>query len=249
MAPSNDNFQFGKTQPLGKVSFGEETSYSDKFVRAPTADLTAPKKKSAPLGITADLVGQMQAQADNQLKTCRTILDKFEQRMRILKWAQEVASQAAGQPPAQTAAPQPPEPDPRKKGLFGKKAPPAPRPSKPAKPAKWDPASRPKTTVTLSSQEQAIAVVVARIVEAHPEVQRQVQIALYQYTEAVKAVDEALQGLSRARGSELQRAFDELEKLEVAKVQGKIYPLTNFHEVFKAHPQISRLFPPPMPRK
>ena len=262
---ANDNYQFGRTQPLGKVSFGDGT-YSDQFVRAETANLQPPKKKTTPLNVTAELVEQMVASAENQLRTCRIIVDKFNQRMRILQWAEEVARTTNGSaPPEPEPEAQPePEPTPKKKGLFGKKlgAPKAaPKlgskaagkaglrggPSE-AKSASSKP-PKVKTTVQLSGPEQTLGMSIAKIISRDPHLHRRVQVAIYQYSEALRAVNEGQASLDGARANAPQKAFDELEKLEVAKIQGKIYPLCNFHEVFKDKPEVARLFPPPMPRK
>ena len=248
---AGDNYQFGRTQPLGKVSFGD-TSYTDSFVRAPTMDLSPARRSTAPLVMTREAVDQVLDQADGQLKTCQTILDKFSLRMRILQWAEDSAlhAQAAPDSPSATAEPRSAV-APRKGAIAGKLLPnrnqSAARPDPRSKPSPPRPES-PKVAGTLSRQEQEMAIAIAKIVARDPRVLQQLQIALYQYAEAVRSVGSAVAEVARIRRLDPQSANMELGRLEIAKIQGKIYPLTNFSEVFKAYPLIARLFPPPMAR-
>jgi hypothetical protein len=255
---ANDNYQFGRTGPLGRVSFGDK-NYSDKFVRSETQALGG-KKRTAPLHVTGDLVGRMVDQADDQLRTCRIIVDKFNQRMRILQWAEEVSrSPEMGHPEPE---PEPePEPAPQKKGLFGlgskKPAPAAKKPlGKPgglgskaggagATAAKAEKVPKVKTSVQVNSQEQALGMTLSRAIARNPETRRRVQIAVYQYQVATEAVSDGENALDRLRNMDPQDAFAQLEALDVAKIQGKIYPICNFHEVFKTDSEITKLFPPP----
>lgn len=250
---AGDNYQFGRTQPLGKVSFGDN-SYADSFVRAPTMDLSGARRTTAPLVMTREAIDQLLNQADGQLKTCRTILDKFSLRMRILAWAEDSARRTQAQ--AAPAAPgegddSQPAAEPRK-GLIGKnlllnRSAGAARPDPRPKPSQPRPES-PRVAGTLSRQEQEIAISISKIAARDPRVLQQMQIALYQYADAERSVASAVAEVERIRQLDPQSANAELSRLEIAKIQGKIYPLTNFSEVFKAYPQIARLFPPPMAR-
>lgn len=249
---AGDKYQFGRTQPLGKVSFGDN-SYTDSFVRAPTMDLSATRRNTSPLVMTREAIDQLLNQADGQLKTCQTILDKFNLRMRILQWAEDSArrnqAQAAPADPLAAADSQPAADS--RKGLLGRKLlpgrPGAARPDPRPKPSQPRPDAT-KIAGALSRQEQEIASAIAKIATRDPRVLQQMQIALYQYTEAERSVGAAVVEVARIRQLDPHSAHAELARLEIAKIQGKIYPLTNFSEVFKAYPQISRLFPPPMPR-
>lgn len=264
---NHDTYQFGRTGPLGKISFGDKT-YSDQFVRTETTPLAA-KKKTQPLQITGDLVSRMIDQADDQLRTCRIIVDKFNQRMRILQWAEEVSRS----PDLGAAEPEPePEPQParpEKKGLLGLKK---PGPGAGAKPGTAKPGmARPtglgarnsspgaggtaqraekvpkgvKTSVQLNAQEQALGLTISRAIARNPDMRRRVQIAVYQYQMASQAVADGEKALADLRSQDPQDAFNQLEALDVAKIQGKIYPICNFHEVFKGDAELVRLFPPP----
>ncbi|MBM3273676.1 MAG: hypothetical protein FJZ00_00880 [Candidatus Sericytochromatia bacterium] len=257
---ANDNYQFGRTGPLGRVSFGDK-NYSDKFVRSETQALGG-KKRTAPLHVTGDLVGRMVDQADDQLRTCRIIVDKFNQRMRILQWAEEISrSPEMGQPLSDPETD--PEPAPPKKGLFGlgakKPAPAAKKPlAKPgglgAKPAgagtgavaaRAEKVPKVKTSVQVNPQEQSLGMAISKAIARSPETRRRVQIAVYQYQVATQAVNDGENALDRLRNLDPYDAFAELEALDVAKIQGKIYPICNFHEVFKTDAEITKLFPPP----
>ncbi|MBM3266476.1 MAG: hypothetical protein FJZ01_02410 [Candidatus Sericytochromatia bacterium] len=239
----NDSYQFGRTQPLGKVSFGDK-GYSDQFVRTETQSLGQQKRRTAPLQVTGDLVFRMVEQADDQLRTCRIIVDKFNQRMRILQWAEEVSRS-----PDAAAPEPPPEPEPpkgAKKGLFGLKKPnPFAAKKAQASAAKPDKVSKPRSSVQLSPQEQALGVSISKAIAKDVEIRRRVQVAVYQYQVAIQAVAEGEAVLGQLRALEPREAFDRLEALDVAKIQGKIYPICNFHEVFKHDAELTRLFPPP----
>ncbi len=75
-------------------------------------------------------------------------------------------------------------------------------------------------------------------------VARRLQIALFQFGDARRAVGALQERLARA--AELPRAdgIAFLSKLEVPKVKGKLYVVANFPNVFRGDPVLGRLFPP-----
>lgn len=233
-----DNYQFGRTGPLGKISFGDK-NYSDQFVRTETQPLLA-QKRTSPLTITPNIVARMVEQADDQLRTCRIIVDKFSQRMKILQWCEDAIKSPALEPEPEPE-PEPP-PVPAKKGLFGAKKPakPAPKP-----PPKLEKTPKIKSAVVLSGSEQALGLAISKEMVRNQDARRRVQVAAYQFSVAIGAVKEGETNLDRIRRLATAEAFVELEAMDVAKIQGKIYPICNFHEVFKMDSEISRLFPPP----
>lgn len=74
---------------------------------------------------------------------------------------------------------------------------------------------------------------------------RRAQIALFQFDDARRSVEETASRLEPIREADPELALDMLESLEVSKLQGKVYPICNFHEIFKRDPILSRVFPPP----
>ncbi|MBU6427474.1 MAG: hypothetical protein KGR26_00545 [Cyanobacteria bacterium REEB65] len=235
---NSDDYQFGRTKPLRSASFGDP-AYSDQFVRGGTLPLASAKKKTSPLDVTAELVDELATQSENKLRTCQILLDKFAQRMRILQWADEVARSMAAEPPDATPSQlQAPGGRVAAKKRFAK---PQLARSKPL-PAK-------AAAFHLSGPEQTLGLTVAKLIGHDPALQRRVQVALFQFAEATRAVEEAKTTVERARQSDPRSAFAELERLEVAKIQGKVFPLCNLHAVFKDRPEIARLFPAPPPAK
>lgn len=248
MSDHSDNYLSRGTEPL-KLSFGKEGSYSDAFVRSDTAPLT-PRRNTRPLIQDAESLQRHIENGFDQLRTCQIIIDKFAQRMKILNWAVEQLT--APPPPPPPPAPEPePEPEPIKKGPLGKKLPPKPlksaKPTKPVKNTKPEPVQAPPVNPNaLSGAERQIGEMVKRAISTNAGAKKRVQIALFQFHDAAQAIKEGQALLGQAQGlGDPKQAWDAMGTFDLAKVQGKIYPLCNLHEVFKLDPEIGRLFPAP----
>lgn len=197
-----------------------DRSYSDQFVRSATQPLG--RRQTRPLEITPEVLAQQIAAAEEQIQLCRTILDRFGPRVKLLKAASDQARKAAGAP-APAAEP--------KKGL---KAP----PKKPAAPAA--PPSGP-----LSPQDKQLVDKLAKRLVEKTDLARRALIAVHQFEEASRSVAETHAKLNQARSMETQQGWALLESLETSKLQGRVYPICNFYEVFKDDEAFWQLFPPP----
>jgi len=164
--------------------------------------------------------------------------------MKLLKSAEVMAK--TGGAPAPAPAPEPaapPEPEPPQKPGLGKpglgKKPlgkPAPKPA--AAPA-------PAAAGGLGGQEKAMAAAIADRLRQDADLLRRTQIAIFQFDDAQRSVQETSGRVEPIRNADPEMAWDMIEALEVSKLQGKVYPICNFHEIFKRDPILSRVFPPP----
>lgn len=224
-----DSFNNSSSPKKGPNPFGDK-SYSDSFVRATTAPLNA-KKVTRPLNATAEMVTEKLKAVEEQINLCRVIIERFAQRMKVLKSAETLVR--TGPAPAE------PEPAPEATQAPGKpglgKKPMGKPPAKPA--AAPNPA--------MANNERAMATAIADRLRQDADLLRRAQIALFQFDDAQRAVQETASKLDPIRTTSPESAWDMIEALEVSKLQGKVYPICNFHEIFKRDPILSRVFPPP----
>lgn len=172
-------------------------------------------RDTRPLTAGPEAVAQQLATAEQQIAVCRTILEQFDPRVRTLKSA--VAQ--IKQPPAAPAAP--------KKLGFGAK-----KPAVSARPAP-------------GAADRALIESLAQRLAAKPDLLRRAEIALHQYADAASAVASAEAKLAGLQGMDPFTAAPMLAQLELGKLQGKVYPVCNFYEVFKDDDLLWQLFPPP----
>lgn len=247
---TDDQYQSSMSKSRGRMSFGDQ-AYTDSFTRTETQSL-ATKKRTAALDATSELAIVLTGQVASQLQTCRIILDKFEQRMKILKWAQvtaDTASSARSSPKFTDAT----EARASKRRLFGRgksSIPPLNQRQLPSRGerGKAGVASKAGLQVPgtiLGPQEQALGLTISRAIAKDPELHRRVQVAVYQFAVASEAVVEAERILLNVGLVDPKEGVALLDALDIAKVQGKIYPICNFHEVFKLDTELARLFPTP----
>ena len=79
-----------------------------------------------------------------------------------------------------------------------------------------------------------------------PGTKRRVQVALYQFEQARKGVEQAAEALEKAALYEGPAKAQFVENYcHVEKLRGQLYPLINLHMVFQDHPLISQLIPAP----
>ncbi len=234
-----DSFNTSNPPKRGANPFGDK-SYSDSFVRATTAPLG--KRVTRPLQASSEMLSDKLNAVEEQLSLCRTIIERFAQRMKLLKSA-EALIKAGGAPEPAAAAPEPEPEAPQKPGLgkpgLGKKPLGKPAP-KPAAPAPSPAASG------MGGQEKAMAAAIADRLRQDPDLLRRAQIALFQFDDAQRSVQETSNRIDPIRHLDPEQAWDMIEALEVSKLQGKVYPICNFHEIFKRDPILSRVFPPPV---
>lgn len=81
--------------------------------------------------------------------------------------------------------------------------------------------------------------------KTNSDLARRVAIAIVQFNDAERHVGEACAKLNEVRSLDLAQALSQIETIEVTKLQGRVYPLCNFHEVFKDDELMRQLFPPP----
>lgn len=238
-----DSFNNSNQPKRGANPFGDK-SYSDSFVRATTAPLG--KRMTRPLQASSEMLDDKLRSVEDQIGLCRTIIERFAPRMKLLRSAETIARtggvpEPAPQAPAEAA----PEPEPQKPGFgkpgLGKKplGKPAPKPAAaPATPA--------AAAGGLGGQEKAMATAIADRLRQDGDLLRRAQIALFQFDDAQRSVQETAGRVDPIRHADPDRAWDMIEALEVSKLQGKVYPICNFHEIFKRDPVLSRVFPPPV---
>lgn len=192
-----------------------DRSYSDQFVRSATQPLG--RRATRPLEITPEALQQQVAAAEEQIQLCRTILERFGPRVRLLKAAHEQSRKAVA----------PPAPEP-KKALKGLKK---PLPAPGAGP--------------LSPADKQLVDKIARRLAENPDLARRAAIATHQFEEATRSVAETHAKLNQARALEPAQGWAQIESLETSKLQGRVYPICNFYEVFKDDETFWQLFPPP----
>lgn len=109
-----------------------------------------------------------------------------------------------------------------------------------------DQATRKASPITITGKEKQIGDAVLRSLNANPDARKRVQIAVFQYNEAAMVIKEGQRLLSELSADpDTEMSGMKLAEFDIAKIQGKIYPVCNFHEVFKKDVEISLLFPPP----
>ncbi|HEY9855985.1 MAG TPA: hypothetical protein V6D05_09630 [Stenomitos sp.] len=196
-----------------------DRSYSDQFVRSATQPLG--RRATRPLEITPEVFAQQVAATEEQIQLCRTILDRFGPRVRLLKTASEQA----------------------KKPL----APPAPEPKKSLKPPAFKKPMAPPAPAggPMSPTDKALVDKIARRLAEKVDLARRAAIAVHQFEEASRAVAETFAKLNQARAMDPVQGMTMLESLETSKLQGRVYPICNFYEVFKDDDAFWSLFPPP----
>lgn len=196
-----------------------DRSYSDQFVRSATQPLG--RRATRPLEITPDAFAQQISAAEEQIQLCRTILDRFGPRVRLLKTASDLARKPVAAP----------APEPAKKGL---------KPPAFKKPAAPTPSGGP-----LSPADKALVDKISKRLVEKPDLARRAAIAVHQFEEASRAVAETHAKLNQARIMDPAQGWAQLESLETSKLQGRVYPICNFYEVFKDDDTFWQLFPPP----
>lgn len=206
-----DAFHSSSKKP-GSSAFGGQ-GYSDQFVRSATQPLTS--RGTRPLAGGPEAVAQQVATAEQQIAVCRTIIEQFEPRVRVLKSAVEHLKK-----PAAPAAPF------KKLGLGPKK------PAPPARPAP-------------GGSDRAMIEDLAQRLSAKPDLLRRAEIALHQFADAGSAITTAEAQIRMIYGMDPYSAAPQLQQLELGKLQGKVYPICNFYEVFKDDEVLWQLFPPP----
>jgi hypothetical protein len=77
-----------------------------------------------------------------------------------------------------------------------------------------------------------------------PKLARQMQVAVFQYGDAQRALEALKERLKRARELSPPASTAFLETLPLPKVRGKYYVLTNFNVTFRGDPLLGKLFPP-----
>lgn len=207
---------FKRTGPGAGSNPFADRSYSDQFVRSATQPLG--RRATRPLEMTPEVFAQQIAAAEEQIQLCRTILDRFGPRVRLLKTASEQAKKPVAAP-----APEP------KKGLK----PPALK--KPAAPSAGP----------MSPADKSLVDKIARRLAEKADLARRAAIAVHQFEEASRSVAETFAKLNQARTMDPTQGFTMLESLETSKLQGRVYPICNFYEVFKDDEAFWQLFPPP----
>lgn len=210
-----DAFKSTAQGPSGNP-FGDQP-YSDQFVRSATQPLA--RKTTRPLEITPEVVQQRLHAAEEQIQLCRIIIERFSPRVRLLRAATDSLRQPSAQAPA-----------PSKKLGLGKG---------PKKPAPV------QATPGISPQDRAIVDKIAKRLSANPGLGRRATIAVTQFDDAGRGVIETHAKLNQLRTLEPATAMAQLELLDISKLQGRIYPICNFYEVFKDDELLSQLFPPP----
>lgn len=234
-----DSFNASNQPKRGANPFADK-SYSDSFVRATTAPLG--KRMTRPLQANSEMVSDKLRGVEEQIGLCRTIIERFAQRMKILKTAETLLRHGAVPEPEPAPEPEPQVPKTPfgKPGLgkkpFGKPA--APKPAAKAAPMPAAPG--------LGAQEKAMAAAIADRLRQDADLLRRAQIALFQFEDAERSVLETAKSVEPIRLADPEQAWDLIEALEVSKLQGKVYPICNFHEIFKRDPILSRVFPPPV---
>jgi hypothetical protein len=243
-----DSFNTSNPPKRGANPFGDK-SYSDSFVRATTAPLG--KRVTRPLQASSEMLNDKLSAVEEQLALCRTIIERFAQRMKLLKSAESLLK-AGGAPEPAAAAPEPEPEAPQKPGLgkpglgkkpFGK---PAPKPTAPAPSPAAASGLGGGAGGGLGGQEKAMAAAIADRLRQDADLLRRAQIALFQFDDAQRSVQETSNRLDPIRQVDPEQAWEMIEALEVSKLQGKVYPICNFHEIFKRDPVLSRVFPPPV---
>lgn len=249
-----DSFQRGgQSQPhSGSGQMGNRASTGgDQFVRGSTAPL-ATRRTTRPLIQSAEELEKHLATSEQQIQICQTIVEKFKARVRLLQFAEERAKEllsgplrGAVPPASLPLAPEKPPEKPQTKSLSLKK------PAPPAKAqATKSPAGKPAAPgPALNPTELAVAEQISRVLCRSAQARRRAQVALFQFQEALQAVRDAqdvlLQIRKLATEGAAEEAMNRLDLLDTTRIQGKIYPVCNFHEAFRDHPEIARLFPSP----
>ena len=82
---STDSFNTSNSPKRGANPFADK-SYSDSFVRATTAPLA--KRMTRPLQASPEMVDDKLRAVEDQIALCRTIIERFAQRMKLLKAAE-----------------------------------------------------------------------------------------------------------------------------------------------------------------
>lgn len=107
-------------------------------------------------------------------------------------------------------------------------------------------ATRKASAITITGKEKQIGDAVLRSLNANPDTRKRVQIAVFQYNEAAMVIKQGHRLLSELSADpDYETSGIRMNEFDIAKIQGKIYPICNFHEVFKKDVEISLLFPPP----
>ena len=99
---------------------------------------------------------------------------------------------------------------------------------------------------SLGAGEATFTKNVARMLQGDPATLRRVQVALYQFEQARKGVQQAVEAVERAMLYEGAHRVQYVEShCHVEKLRGQLYPLINLHVVFKDNPLLAQLIPPP----
>ena len=87
---------------------------------------------------------------------------------------------------------------------------------------------------------------VAKLLQGDPQITRRVQVALYQWDQAKKGLEQAAESHARALQFEgLARAQYVDSHCQVEKLRGQLYPLINLHVVFRDNALLAQLIPTP----
>jgi hypothetical protein len=98
----------------------------------------------------------------------------------------------------------------------------------------------------ISAGEANFTKQVAKVLSADPGVTRRVQVALYQFDQARKGLQQSAEALDKVHLYDGASKGQFVEsQLHVEKLRGQLYPLINLHVVFKDNALLSQLIPTP----
>lgn len=102
-----------------------------------------------------------------------------------------------------------------------------------------------KPPAGFTPQERALIDSIRLRMRVKSDLARRIAIALVQFSDAERHVGEASAKLSEVRSMEHAMALSQIETIEIGKLQGRVYPLCNLHEVFRDDELMRQMFPPP----
>ncbi|MBO9541710.1 hypothetical protein J7643_14065 [bacterium] len=106
-------------------------------------------------------------------------------------------------------------------------------------------AKKPAPPARQAAGDRAMIENLAQRLGAKPDLLRRSEIALHQFDDALSTLTLAETKLAGLTGLDPYAAGYALDGLGLSKLQGKVYPICNFYEVFKDDEMLWRLFPPP----
>lgn len=245
----HDEIRFGQGKPLGPVSFGSGSGYSDSFVRGGTGPLDGQRRPTGTF-VNPDEAPGMLAGHQRQVRACRIALDGLSGRMALLDWAVKKSEPVPSAPPAPAASAEVPPPAAAKKPLLGlgkgagRPAPNA-RPTARTAPGKEKgpaPGGVDLPAAVRSPEHLRRAEAMAVAIGNNPDLRRRAQIALQQYRLACETVGTAEQHLAGCSDLDAVSLAAELGGFSLGKVQGTLVPLVNLAEAFRDAPALKANF-------